>query len=351
MNERYHVTVVIPTRERQASLRRLLMALAPQTLSAEHFEVVTVLNGADDGTATMIERLEVPYRLRYVRHPQPSRASACNHGAQVARGQLIVFLDDDMEPAEGLLRAHLDAHAAGDPRGVVGSAPIPLDTSSPPIVAYRARHFQRKLERMAATPSSLRFNQVYTGNFSIPRALFLEVGGFDETFTIYGCEDYELAVRLLKRGVRFFFSEQALARQHYTKDFGALARNTIAEGQNTVRFACKHPEIVADLRLRVPRRHRRLRSLMLLAGRVWRHFPLLVIGVFQRIEARRPARLASLYRFAFDYLYWHGVDTALGEMSHPRRAPLRLGKRLQRLTLPQHPPARGRPVPDEPAPA
>lgn len=348
MSDSRLVTVVIPTCERRASLERLLTALDHQTLPPEQFEVVAVLNGADDGTAAMIEQLRTVYRLRWVRHPRQNRASARNHGVRVAHGRLIVFLDDDMEPAAEFLRAHVDAHATGDRRGIVGAAPIPFDASSPPVVVFRALRFQRKLQEMAARASDLRFNQVYSGNLSLPRALFLEVGGFDEEFTLYGYEDYELVVRLLKRGVRFSFSEQALARQHYTKDFAALARDVIAEGRNAILFARKHPEFIGELQLarytRRGRRDRHLRTLMLVASRAWSGFPSVVIRGFQRVEARRPARLMTLYRFVFDYLYWYGVDTALGGSSRSRRAPVRLSKRLQQLPDGPSPPPSRSPV-------
>ncbi|CAN5819846.1 glycosyltransferase family 2 protein [soil metagenome] len=332
-NDTYSISVVIPSCERRASVERLLTAFASQTLPPHDFEVIVALNGADDGTAAMIDRLGAPYPLRYVWHGQRTRAGACNAGARVACGRLLVFLDDDMEPAPEFLQGHLAAHPPGSSRGVVGAAPIHFDASSPGIVAYRALGFRRKLEQLAASPTGLRFNQVYTGNFSIPRHLFLAVGGFDEEFQLYGYEDYELVLRLRKIGVEFAYSAEALAHQHYAKDFAALADNTVASGKMAVLFARKHPEIFSQLELsqyaQGSRRQRYLRALLLGLSRTWDGVPAAVVRIGEWLDSRRSARLHAFYDRAFDYFYWYGVERAL--RSDQRRVSPFLGRRLKQL--------------------
>lgn len=316
-------SVVVPTHGRRDSVRRLLDALGRQTLPAAEFEVVVAIDGSEDGTREMVEAFAAPYRLRSLWQPQRGRAAACNAGARLAAGELLVLLDDDMEPAPGFLEAHLAAHPPGTRRGVVGAAPIPLEEDSPPVVAFRAGNFRRKLDRLAARGGALRFNDVYTGNFSVPRAVFGEVGGFDEEFRLYGHEDYEMVLRMTRAGVEFRFSPEAVATQHYAKDFRSLAANVLAEGETAVLFARKHPEVLPELALagyagRSPRTRRRLAAL-LAASRAWGGFPSLVVGAVERLEPRRPAGLEGWYRLVFDYLYWLGAERALAGGGRPRR--------------------------------
>jgi GT2 family glycosyltransferase len=72
----------------------------------------------------------VPYRLQAIWHPRQGRAAARNAGIRVAGGNLLVLLDDDMEPVPGLLHAHLDAHQGADECVVLGPVLIVLDSSS-----------------------------------------------------------------------------------------------------------------------------------------------------------------------------------------------------------------------------
>lgn len=319
--------MVVPTHGRRDSVRRLLDAIARQTLPPDEFEVVAAVDGSLDGTREMVDGYAAPFRLRALWQPQRGRAAACNAGARLASGALLVLLDDDMEPAPGFLAAHLAAHPPGSRRGVVGAAPIPLEAGAPPVVAFRAAGFLRKLERLAERGGPLRFNDVYTGNFSVPRTVFLEVGGFDEEFRLYGHEDYEMVLRMTRAGVEFRFSPDALAAQHYTKDFRSLAANVLAEGETAVLFARKHPEVLPDLALggyaRRSARTRRRLALLLGLSRAWSGFPRLVVAAVERLEPRRPAGLESWYRLVFDYLYWLGAERALAGGGPPRRVPFR----------------------------
>lgn len=311
------ISVVIPTYQRCASVRRTLEALMRQTMAATEYEVIVAIDGSDDGTKEMIEAFQAPYRLHAVWQPNRGRAAARNAGIRLARGDLVVFLDDDMEPAPGFLRAHHDAHPRGSRRAVVGPAPIVADASSPPIVHYRRSGMSAHQERLAQPGYKLGFRDVYTGNLSLGRAVLLEVSGFDETFRLYGHEDYELGLRLLKAGVQLLYSLDAIAYQRYDKDFAALARDCIARGRTAVLFARKHPDIASSLKLATydegSRASRLLRSVMLwLSDRV-PGFPDRVALATGWLERRRPRRLHSYYTFALDYFFWTGARAAVRE--------------------------------------
>src|SRR5215831_4701220 len=222
------VSVVIPTYQRSASLQQALQALCQQTLSPNEYEVIVSIDGSQDGTSAMVSQFPAPYRLRSIWQPNRGRAAACNTGIRIAKGQLLVLLDDDMEPSDGFLAAHLCAHPEGLRRGVVGAAPVRFTNGSPAVVQYVGRKFNSHIEALAQPRYQFKLRDFYSGNFSIDREVILEVGGFDESFRIYGNEDLELSVRLSKAGVQLVFSSQAQALQHYTKDFAALARDNVA---------------------------------------------------------------------------------------------------------------------------
>lgn len=329
------ISVVIPTYQRCASVRRLLAALSRQTVPAAEYEVIVPIDGSDDGTKEMIDRFDAPYRLVGSWQPNRGRAAARNAGIRLAGGRIVVFLDDDMEPLPEFLRAHLDAHPPGSRRAVIGPVPIHADASSPPIVHFRREGMDTHLTRLAEPDYRLGFRDIYSGNLSLPRELLNEIGGFDETFTLYGHEDYELALRLVRTGAELGYCPTATAIQHYEKDYADFARDCMARGRTAVLFARKHPDVASSLQLATyrtgPLGWRTTRAVMLLLTRVMPAFPAWVIGTMQWLERRRPTRLPGLYRRSLDYFFWAGARSALRESARRPLLPMRLGAGLLAL--------------------
>lgn len=343
MNASLSASVVIPTRQRRASLERALRALARQTVSPGAFEVIVAIDGSQDGTREMVAGFPAPHVLRAVSLAGRGRAAACNAGARAAAGRLLVLLDDDMEPLPGFLAAHLDAHPPGSRRGVVGAVPISVRPDSPPVVAYVGGKFNRHLERLGRPGYEMTFRDFYTGNFSVARDLFDQVGGFDEEFRVYGNEDGELALRLIRAGVELLYCPSAAAEQHYEKDFAALARDNIAKGRTAVLCARKAPEALPQLKLahydRGSRKWRLARAGLLALSRALSGVPDRVIRFVERIERRKSPRLESYYALALDYFYWLGARAELleGRRSGP-------GSAAARKTSGKHPDATNRPA-------
>src|SRR5207253_5026154 len=113
-------SVVIPTYRRRERVLRHVAALSQQTW--EDFEVVVVDDGSGDGTAEALRALETPFPLTVVAQQNQGAAQARNAGAAAAGGELLLFLDDDMEADPGLLAEHERSHRAGADL-VVGDMP------------------------------------------------------------------------------------------------------------------------------------------------------------------------------------------------------------------------------------
>jgi len=331
----YDISIVIPTYQRRDSVRRVLQALAQQTLPPDDYEVIVSIDGSDDGTLDMLGRLPMPYKLQAIWQANQGRAAACNAGIRMATGALVVLLDDDMEPAPEFLAAHLQAHPDGSRLGVMGAVPITVDRSAPPVVAYVGSKFNRHLDQLAQPDHKLKLRDFYSGNFSIRREILLEVGAFDESFKIYGNEDLDLSLRLVQAGVRIVYSPEALARQHYTKDFAGLAHDQIAKGRTAVLLAKKHPHTYYDLKLSTyrggSRKWRLLRAGLLGFSRFCLWTPDWMAQSMAWLEQRRPARLDLYYTLALDYFYWLGAQAVLRESARTAGGLTSLESRLESL--------------------
>lgn len=311
------VTIVIPTFQRRASVLRLLRSLASQTVPIGAFDVVVVVDGSTDGTAEAVRGYAAPFTLRVVEGANRGRARACNVGIRTAQGDLVLLLDDDMEATAALVEAHARAHAGNVRRAVVGAAPIVTSRASPPFVRYMAGGFRSRLDRLGQPGYRLRFRDAYTGNFSVRREVLQSIGGFDESFQVYGHEDYELALRLQAAGLELWYSAEAMAWQHYEKSFAGFAQDGIARGRTAVLFAGKHPEVVESIKLgeyaQGPLKWRALRGAMLHAGRLTDRVPAVVLAAVNAAERRGSSRLERWYRYAIDFFYWYGVRQAQRE--------------------------------------
>ena len=91
---------------------------------------------------------------------------------------------------------HRFSHPAGDPSIVVGPCRVPPDADGPPEVRQWWSEFDQGLSDEDVID---RYDRFTAANTSGPATTFADVGGFDESLSSYGLEDYELAVRLLGR--------------------------------------------------------------------------------------------------------------------------------------------------------
>jgi GT2 family glycosyltransferase len=311
------VTVVIPTHQRRELLRRALRALTSQELPADSFEVVVSIDRSIDGTREMAELFDAPYALRTMEAPRRGRAAACNAAIDAARGEVLVILDDDMEPRPALLSSHYRSHPPGSRLCVMGAAPISTDGSSASVTRYAAAKFNAHLARLARSDHVLGIRDFYSGNASIRREVLLETGMYDESFRLYGNEDLELCLRLRKAGVEIRFDSSAVAEQQYTKSLAELAQDTFEKGRTAVSFVSAHPEVFDGLQLATygaaSLRWSGVRSALLAATRKRPGARAQLVRLAQGMERMRAMQRPLFYRFVLDYCYWAGVDEALSE--------------------------------------
>jgi GT2 family glycosyltransferase len=142
-------------------------------------------------------------------------AAARNEGWRAARASLVAFVDDDCVVDPQWLREGLRCcreHPGAIVQGRVDPIPEESDRETP---------FTRTLRIHAAGP------YYQTCNIFYPRSLLEELGGFDETFTMPGGEDTDLAWRAITNGTPTAFGAAARA-YHAVNLIGPLGRLRVA---------------------------------------------------------------------------------------------------------------------------
>jgi len=310
-------SVLIPSHQRRESLRRVLLSLAAQSADPDSYEVVVSIDGSTDGSEEMLAALDVPYALRSTVGSGQGRAAACNAALALARGEVLIVLDDDMRVSGAYVERHRSHHPPGSRRCVVGAAPIELDERSPRAARHAQAKFNAHLDRLAEPGHAFAARDFYSGNASLRAEVLREVGGFSESFAVYGNEDVDLSLRLRAAGVEISYDAEALAVQAYEKDLRALARDTTQKGHTAVVLARAHPGAFAELKLANPwdgsRPWLAARAVLLRLTRRAPALRRLVVATAVALERLGFWRAPLFYRAVLDYAFWAGVDGELRE--------------------------------------
>jgi len=240
-------SVIIPTHNRCVSLQRLLLALSLQTYPLDELEVIVVADGCVDETMNMLQAFTPNYRLRIFEQTGQGPAAARNYGASHAVGNILIFLDDDMEPCPVLVKAHIEIHQKHRSVAGVGYYP-PVLSSQHGFFKIQLRAWWQKFFQVMRQPEH-RFNyqDLLTGNVSLATETFAKTGGFDQKLNVH--EDYEFGIRLLKAGMTFVFIEDAFAWHHEGSDLNHVFERKYHEGQADILIGRRHPDVIKALPL------------------------------------------------------------------------------------------------------
>jgi glycosyltransferase involved in cell wall biosynthesis len=229
------ISVLIPTWNRCELLQRTLPTVLQQDFPADRFEVIVAADGCTDNTAAYVRQLKSNCELRLTEIPHRGRAAALNAALAEARGEIVLFLDDDLLCPPTLLRRHCQAHVDGV--ALLGAVTVAGGSPLAPDIELRRRGLAAYF---AQSPHSrpLHFGQA---NSSVARSRLLDVGGFDPDF-VGTSEEADCGFRLWKAGVRFAFAPQAGTREIYNLSCETVVSRARDHGANEWRLCLKHPD-------------------------------------------------------------------------------------------------------------
>ncbi len=185
---RPELSVVIATRNRAASLVEALKALTMQTADRQMFEVVVVDNGTNGDLAGVIREVrdsDPSLRIWWVREPRRGPGIARNTGIRHARGDIVLFTDDDCVPEPDWIDTMRGAFHR-----------------DPAIVGVEGLTYTRLHELTPFVHFSANSGGGYpTCNVGYRADALRSAGGFDwSAFPDANKEDVDLAYRMMWRG-------------------------------------------------------------------------------------------------------------------------------------------------------
>lgn len=311
------ISVVIPTYERPERVARLVASLGAQTLPPADFEVVIVDDGSRVDPRPQIEAVKPAFSLTIERTPNRGAAAARHRGVEIARADVILFLDDDMIPSPALLEEHLRVHATTPRAVVMGALRSSRKVKSLPLFErFHARKLEEFSAQLRATGRDPRGNELYSGNLSLRRADYLAVGGFDPA--LGRSEDMELGFRLEKSGAQIRFSEEAFSEHDSDHaDLEGWLRSAFTYGVTDQRIARKHgdapdagPWRYLDYVSIVPRPGYVLSIVAPRAARVTIRAVMGLASALDKLGLERPALAGTMLAYGMEY--YRGVRAESG---------------------------------------
>jgi glucosyl-dolichyl phosphate glucuronosyltransferase len=180
------ISVIIPTYKRPQLLQRALDSLREQTFSDG--EILVVDNEANVSVESLISKVQPGHRLpiRYVAESNLGLHHARHAGARAARGEILLFSDDDATFDRGWMSAYAESFDRYPEMAAAGGPVRPLWEGSPPQwllklqESYGGRSFPM-LSLMERGPDFCLAPQgVFFGvNMAIRKSVLFEVGGFN----------------------------------------------------------------------------------------------------------------------------------------------------------------------------
>ncbi len=218
-------SVIVPTHNRENILGRVLAYYCRQDLPKNRYEVIIVDDGSSDETSSIFKGLndkidnpaehgkgeyqsriisakqglfgsdknegskykQDPINLKYIQLKKSGRSISRNTGIFFSSYPLIIFADDDIFVETGFVKKHIEAHSPDDRRVVMGKVIHTGDLEDPLSARWK--------------PKDINTAFLATGNASVLKKHLIQAGLFDEDYTVYGWEDFDLGIHLEENGL------------------------------------------------------------------------------------------------------------------------------------------------------
>lgn len=207
------ISVIIPTHNRIKALQNCLVSLFTQTLQPN--EIIVINDGSTDSTKKYLQ--DLGNKIRVITHEKNrGQSEARNSGIKEARGNILVFIDDDCIARFDWLENIQKYFNKTGADAVIGKTIYVAEN-------YQG-HFPEKIvgNNNGAWPGG--------GNIAYKKMVFDKIGFFNPLFDRYHNEDSELAIRAATANTKFVQAPEAVV--YHQKNFWTV-RSLLSSGKNT----------------------------------------------------------------------------------------------------------------------
>jgi len=225
-----HITVIICTYNGSRTLRDAFEGL--KRVEYPSFDVVLVNDGSTDNVA----EIAAGYGATVITTPNRGLSSARNTGMEAAKGEIIVYLDDDAWPDPHWLRYIAETYLSSNHAAMGGP------NLSPPLTGDIADCVDNAPGGPVHVLTSDRVAEHVPGcNMSFRKSCLQAIGGFDPQFRAAG-DDVDACWRIMERGWTIGFHPAAMVWHHRRKTIKTYWRQQRGYGKAEALLELKWPE-------------------------------------------------------------------------------------------------------------
>ena len=250
IHDRVDVSIIVPVFNHCRDTRDCLLSIA-QLTAGSSYEVVVVDDGSTDETPEMLGRIEGLIQLR--NDVNLGFIGSCNRGAAAARGEFLVFLNNDTLVTSGWLEALRRTFDDIPGTGLAGAKLLYPDgrlQEAGGVIWHDASGWNYgKFD----DPDHPKYNFAREVDYCsgaclmVPRALFQHLGGFDTEFKPAYYEDTDLAFKIRHAGQKVIYQPLARIVHHEGLTSGRSVRSGVKSYQlvNQAKFRHRWGERLA----------------------------------------------------------------------------------------------------------
>jgi len=239
------ISVIIPVRNGGSNFRKCLSSIAEVGPSPN--EIIVVADGDTDSPWRVAEE----FGAKVLRIPKPQGpARARNLGAQNAQGDILFFIDADVMITPDAVR-QIEAAFSDDPQLIALFGSYDEEPGEDNFLSQYKNLFHHYVHQISREEAST----FWAGCGAIRRKVFLELGGFDESYRKPCIEDIELGYRLKQAGYKIRLSKKLQVKHlKHWNSIGLLKSDFFDRALPWTRLILRDRSLINDLNLRFSNR-------------------------------------------------------------------------------------------------
>lgn len=227
-------SLIIPAYNSEKTIAACLESALKQSLPQNEYEIIAVDDGSTDKTLDIIRKYPA---VRLIQQANQGPASARNHGADKAKGSILVFSDSDCKLDFNFLEKIISPiEKDQEIVGVQGSYQSKQNE-------FMARFGQIEIEARYRRMAKKRYTD-FIGSYAAAyrKDVFDKHNGFDTGFPLASGEDTEFSYKLHKNGYKMVFDPEAFVYHNHPSRLWDYLRSKFYRGFWRIRLYKKHPQ-------------------------------------------------------------------------------------------------------------